>query len=297
VRAERSVEQSYHRGRPARGRRRRMKVPKPARGFLEPDMVIDLLHAAGEWEREVTPHQRYGRRAVLALLCLAGPRISELVLGDRRQFDLARGSYWIPEAKTEAGERTVDLTAFCGDALRPHAASRHLRPDGPMFPTNTGGRLNASNLRNRLLINEPANKDGLRYAVKAIGGERIRVVRGESAVERANDKRASEGKIPLPKKVTPHTLRRTYASLCFFAGRDPRYVMSQIGHADARLTLQVYAQCMERRRVDYSLVWSLMRFGDEPETRVFGPTNDPTRSFMTSQLATGAVPMNAETPP
>jgi integrase len=46
--------------------------------------------------------------------------------------------------------------------------------------------------------------------------------------------------------VTPHTLRRTYASLCFFAGRDPRYVMSQIGHADARLTLQVYAQCMER---------------------------------------------------
>src|SRR5205085_1358306 len=31
---------------PARGRRRRMKVPKPARGFLEPDMVIDLLDAA-----------------------------------------------------------------------------------------------------------------------------------------------------------------------------------------------------------------------------------------------------------
>jgi hypothetical protein len=46
-----------------------------------------------------------------------------------------------------------------------HAASRHLRPDGPMFPTNTGGRANASSLRNRLLINEPADKDGLRYAV------------------------------------------------------------------------------------------------------------------------------------
>src|SRR3954464_6296635 len=170
-----------------------------------------------------------------------------------------------------------------------------MRPDRAMFPTSTGARLNPRNLRNRLLINEPADKDGLRYAVKAIG-ERIRVVRGPSAVERANDKRAAKGKIPLPKKVTPHTLRRTYASLCFFAGRDPRYVMSQIGHADARLTLQVYAQCMERRRVDSELVWSLMRFGDEPETRVFGPMNDPTRSFMTSQLATGAVPMNAETP-
>jgi integrase len=229
--------------------------------------------------------KRYGRRAVLALLCLAGPRISELVLGDRREFDLARGSYWIHEAKTDAGERTVDLTAFCGDALRAHATSKNLRPDGPMFPTSTGGRLNASNLRNRPLINEPADKDGLRYALKAVGGQRMRVVRGASAVERTNDKRAAEGKIPLPKRVTPHTLRRRYASLCFFAGRDPRYVMSQIGHADARLTLQVYAQCMERRRVDDSLVWSLMRFGDEPETRPFGPTSDPTEPFVSSQPA------------
>lgn len=274
-----------------------MKVPKPVRGFLEPDMVIDLLDAAGEWERELRPHQRYGRRAVLALLCLAGPRISELLLGDRREFDLAKGRYWIPEAKTDAGERTVDLTAYCADELRAHAAAKVLLPDGPMFPTSNGGRLNASNLRNRLLINEPPDKDGLRYRTKTAAGERIRVARGASAVERANDKRAAEGKIPLPKKVTPHTLRRTYASLCFFAGRDPRYVMSQIGHADARLTLQVYAQCMERRRVDHELVWSLMRFGDEPETRVFGPTNDPTKTIMTSRLATGAVPMNTETPP
>ena len=130
-------------------------------------MPIDLLDAAGEWERQVPPHQRYGRRAVLALLCLAGPRITELVLGDRREFDPARGSYWIPEAKTDAGERTVDLAAFCGDA-RTHAASKNLRPEGPMFPTSTGGRLNASNLRNRLLINEPADKDGLRRSVKAM---------------------------------------------------------------------------------------------------------------------------------
>jgi hypothetical protein len=62
---------------PARGKRRRLKVPKPARTFLEPDMVVDLLDVAGEWERSLPPHQRYGRRAFLATLCLAGPRISE----------------------------------------------------------------------------------------------------------------------------------------------------------------------------------------------------------------------------
>ena len=134
-----------------------------------------------------------------------------------------------------------------------------------------------------LLVNEPVDKPGLRYALKTVAGARVRVPRSASAVERANDKRTAEGKIPLPKKVTPHTLRRTYASLCFFAGRDPRYVMSQIGHADARLTLQVYAQCMERRRVDNELAWSLMRFGDEPESRPFGPTNGPTWSSMASR--------------
>src|SRR3954451_13115407 len=64
---------------PARGRRRRMKVPKSSRTFLEPDMVVDLLDVAGAWERELPEHQRYGRRAFLATLCLAGPRISELI--------------------------------------------------------------------------------------------------------------------------------------------------------------------------------------------------------------------------
>jgi len=50
----------------------------------------------------------------------------------------------------------------------------------------------------------------------------------------------------LPARVTPHTLRRTYASLCFFAGRDLRWVMGQLGHDDPRMTLAVHAQCMKQ---------------------------------------------------
>jgi len=42
--------------------------------------------------------------------------------------------------------------------------------------------------------------------------------------------------------------------------------MAQMGHEDASLTLQVYAQVIQRQRVDYDLVWKLMRFNDEPET-------------------------------
>src|SRR5207249_1868216 len=72
-----AVEYSLLSANPASGRRRRLKQDKAPRNFLEPDMVIDLLDVAGEWERDVPPHQRYGRRAFLALLCLGGPRIEE----------------------------------------------------------------------------------------------------------------------------------------------------------------------------------------------------------------------------
>src|SRR3954453_23728625 len=76
---------------PARGKRRRLKVPKPARSFLEPDMVVDLLDVAAEWERSLPAHQRYGRRAFLATVCLAGPRISELTPTTIARLDLEAG--------------------------------------------------------------------------------------------------------------------------------------------------------------------------------------------------------------
>jgi integrase len=112
--------------------------------------------------------------------------------------------------------------------------------------------LNPSNVRNRLLKGVPA-KNG-KPAIKGV-------------VERANEKRAGQGRMLLPATVTPHTLRRTFASLCFVAGRDLRWVMGQLGHDDPRMTLGVYAQCMKRKRIDHELVWALMRFPDEPPSR------------------------------
>jgi integrase len=257
---------------PARGRRRRMKVPKSSRTFLEPDMVVDVLDAAGAWERELPEHQRYGRRALLATLCLAGPRISELIESPRGRLDLHAGQLVLGK-KTEAGiDRTLEVSAFLLDELRAHlAALPGVLRDAhgaalPIFPTRTGGHLNASNIRNRLLNGMPAR--GTRSPTKGV-------------VERVNEKRAADGRMLLPARVTPHTLRRTFASLCFFAGRDLRWVMGQLGHDDPRMTLAVYAQCMKRSQIDDAVVWQLMRFPDEPEERgrdrSFGPTNGPTR--------------------
>lgn len=251
---------------PARGRRRRMRVGKPARSFLEPGMVVDLLDVAGEWEADLPEHQRYGRRSLLALLCLAGPRISEATVADRGDFDLAAGRWRIPAAKTDAGERDVELSIFLADELRGHVARRGVRSRDPMWPTYRGGRLNPSNIRTRLLHGIP-DRPGRRG------------IRG--AVQRANDLRERRGEQLLPARVTPHSLRRTFVSLALAAGRDPRWVMAQIGHADARLTLSVYAQVIARQRVDRDLIWRLMRFPDEGG---IGPVNDPKDRGGTSGL-------------
>lgn len=48
---------------------------------------------------------------------------------------------------------------------------------------------------------------------------------------------------PLPP-LTPHALRGTFASLLVALGRDPRYVMAQLGHTDPKFTLKVCAQTM-----------------------------------------------------
>ena len=72
---------------------------------------------------------------------------------------------------------------------------------------------------------------------------RERVLR--PVVNRTNEARARRDLPRLPP-VSPHALRRTYISLMFEAGAPLPYVMHQVGHADARTTLEIYAQVQQR---------------------------------------------------
>jgi integrase len=83
-----------------------------------------------------------------------------------------------------------------------------------VFPTSAGKRDNPSNTRNRFL---------------------------SDAVEIANGKLEQEGHEPIAH-VTPHSLRRTFASLLLATGADVPYVMAQLGHEDPKMTLGVYAK-------------------------------------------------------
>jgi integrase len=67
------------------------------------------------------------------------------------------------------------------------------------------------------------------------------------AVEVANESLERGGHEPLQIGLTPHSLRRTFASLLYAIGETPPYVMAQMGHTSPNLALAIYAKCMDRR--------------------------------------------------
>ena len=88
-----------------------------------------------------------------------------------------------------------------------------------VFATRTGRRPSGENIRSRVLL---------------------------ASVERANMNLAKDQLPPLPAKLTPHSLRRTFASTLYALGEDPGVVMDEMGHADPALALRVYRQAMRR---------------------------------------------------
>ena len=80
---------------------------------------------------------------------------------------------------------------------------------------------------------------------------------------------------PLPDGLTPHSLRRTFASLQVAVGEDPRYVMAQLGHTDPAFTLRVYAQAMRRDESDRERLRALVEGADWAPMGTSGPEAVP----------------------
>jgi integrase len=67
------------------------------------------------------------------------------------------------------------------------------------------------------------------------------------AVKEANKQLEKRELEPLPTRLTPHSLRRTFASILFAIGEAPPEVIEQMGHTTPELTLAIYARVMARR--------------------------------------------------
>lgn len=217
----------------------RLPQPRFKGSYLDrAEHVEALLDAAGEQDGGRRLRAGHGR-ALLATLALAGLRIDEALSLRWRDVDLAGGTLRVSRSKTEAGEREVDLLPLLRDELVGLKMRRDPEPDAYVFETGRGGKDSPSNVRNRVL---------------------------RPAVEAADAALVEAGRDPLPDRLTPHSLRRTFASVLVGLGDDPAYVMAQIGHTHAGFTLSVYARAMRRRDGDRDALRALVggRSGHAP---------------------------------
>jgi integrase len=211
---------------PAKGKGRRVRERAPHRSYLDTATQIDaLLASAGKLDSEARADRSHvERRAMIATLIFAGLRISELCALRWRDIDFGAGWLHVAASKTDAGVRRVKLR----EALR--CELRRVR-DGRGADTEIGYLVFPT--RNR----RPHRPDNFRSRVL------------QPAVLRANANLVAHGSPPLPERLTPHSLRRTFASILYALGEDPGIVMDEMGHTDPALALRVYRQAM-RRGVD-----------------------------------------------
>lgn len=279
-----AVEDRHITTNPARSRRMRVRVPKPKRTFLEIDELAAIedaaksqdgqldppqkesdqartatkvarLHAAGKRPKDIATSLRLtkstvsyhltqlgiepvpyiGRRAIVTTLGRSGVRVSELCdirIGHIRLHDPQGARFHISDSKTEAGIRHVEITPDLSEDLIIHIdrlrrAGYPTGPDAWAFPNSRGGRLSR---------------------------QRAAKILAEAAVL-ATDRMRDRGLPPLPH-VTPHTLRRTYISIALLANNfDVLWVMNQVGHADSKMTLDVYAQLQQRTKRQHGVAF------------------------------------------
>ncbi|MBS1889418.1 MAG: site-specific integrase [Actinobacteria bacterium] len=195
---------------PARGRRRRVKADPPARTWVEPEQLIALLEAAPK-----------GHRIIVATLAGAGLRVGEACALRWRDLDLSTSTLTVRASKTNTGRREVDLPRALVDELWTLAASSPLtEPDDPVFIGTHRTPQTPANVSRRL----------------------------KTAIKRANPKLEGLGIAPISERVTPHSLRRTYASLRYACGDDVVYVAEQGGWSDPSFPIRVYARSVRRRQ-------------------------------------------------
>lgn len=186
------------------------------------------------------------RRAVIATLGLAGPRVSELCALDKQDVALSNAKIHVRDSKTPAGVRVVDIRPRLLEELRGYApVLGDARMSDPFFPTRTGGRRDRNNVLDRVVV---------------------------PVLKRANGLRAERDEPPILVHVTPHTFRRTFITFMLAAGFDVPYVQDQVGHSDPATTLAIYARVIRRPDRDAMRVGMRELFGeDRPRDEQPGP--------------------------
>jgi integrase len=202
-----------------------------ARRYHVSDGLVSKVRRREVWVTEpVRNRNDVPRTVILATLELAGLRISELCALDGEDLDFAGRRIYVPRLrsegrrlvrvagiKTEAAERVIPMLPALYDLLLEHKAEFDYRPHQAVFTTRNGRRNTVDNVRRKIV---------------------------DAAVPRANELLAARGQRQIVR-CTPHTLRRTFASLLAEINLPPRRAMYLLGHADPTLTMRVYQQVID----------------------------------------------------
>jgi integrase len=220
---------------------------------VEPEQLPSLL----ETSRKLRP--------MVATMAGAGLRNGETCGLDWPDFDPAGGTLTVGESKTEAGIRQVESARTpCGRNSPPTSSVRYYEAARVRCSATArvSGRASA-NVERRL----------------------------KTAIRRANKRLDELGLRPIDEAVTPHSLRRLYASLRFALGDDPVYVANQLGHTEPGFSMKVYASAVRRRErligvalreFDAALEWAAMGSG-EPVSVESEPNADDSQTLETAQ--------------
>jgi integrase/recombinase XerC len=162
-------------------------------------------------------------RAILELLYSSGLRVSELVGLNLNQLDLDLGSVRVMGKGRK--ERIVPVGVKAVEALKAYLEERGvLKGDDPIFINSFGGRLTARSV-----------------------GRLIKKYTRHSGIFR---------------KVSPHSLRHTFATHLLDAGADIREIQEMLGHSSLSTT----------QRYTHVSMGKLMEVYDKAHPRSFGNT-------------------------
>ena len=178
-----AIEDGYLSENPARGKRRMLKTSKPRRTWLE-------LHEAKALIEAATPH-----RALIATMVLLGLRVGELTQLKWRDVNLAAGTLKVEDAKTDGGQRVIDLSPWLGRLATPKRGRGSSSPATSSLYPQTEPRGSGRNISREIL---------------------------HRSIDDANAALVKAGGAPIQAHVTNHSLRRTFASLLYEAGASRR---------------------------------------------------------------------------
>jgi len=181
-------------------------------------------------------------RLLIMTACMTGMRLGEILAMKWQNFDFKNGAYLIKESygdfgfdspKTESSSRTVILPEPLIKALKEHKIAQrehqsemngNYQNQDLVFASELGTPVNPANVRNRVYF---------------------------PALKKAN----------IVKHVRFHDLRRTYTTLALEAESNIKHVQSQLGHKTLNMTLGVYAQVTDAKKLEEAAKLSAYVFG------------------------------------